>query len=440
MNSTWEEKWEVVNKDKKSGGQGMVCKVRNKNNNTVGALKIMHSNNLNNTERRERMAREVYALEVIQKFNEINVPRIVEHNMEKVKDKSKELYMISEWIEGSTLTEYTQKNNVDVETALIITIEILNILKECHQCGISHRDIKPDNIIINKDENENKIKVYLIDFGIVYMDEDINNIKTEVGQELGNRFLRIPDYAPGITKRDFRSDITLTVGVLFYLITKQMPRVLMDENGNPPHIAHKNLIEKLDIDNRIRLALNNIFEIGFKVDKNLRFQEIEELEMKIMNILNPKILESINDDETVKAYKELINSHKYKEKEKIEQDILDVAKSLEDELEQLAIANELFSIHLSARATLTEQRDSAIFYYDLARSRQMTSPASKLYHTIQISKENSSYVEAKYSIDGNEEVIYYRGLVSDIDGLRGEVMQNSKKLFKNALEVLITKL
>ena len=159
-----------------------------------------------------------------------------------------------------------------------------------------------------------------------------------------------------------------------------------------------------------------------------------------MNILNPKILESINDDETVKAYKELINSHKYKEKEKIEQDILDVAKSLEDELEQLAIANELFSIHLSARATLTEQRDSAIFYYDLARSRQMTSPASKLYHTIQISKENSSYVEAKYSIDGNEEVIYYRGLVSDIDGLRGEVMQNSKKLFKNALEVLITKL
>ncbi len=74
-----------------------------------------------------------------------------------------------------------------------------------------------------------------MDFGLIYKDGVTESFETEHGQELGNRFLRLPELAVGSeAKQDARSDISFA-GVLFYVLTGMAPATLSDENGRMPH-------------------------------------------------------------------------------------------------------------------------------------------------------------------------------------------------------------
>ena len=92
--------------------------------------------------------------------------RFVENpNFVSVRDYFEEnntAYMVMNYIDGITLIDYLESKGgkVGVDEALGIFIPILDALKEIHSTGILHRDISPDNILINK-----KGQVVLIDFG-----------------------------------------------------------------------------------------------------------------------------------------------------------------------------------------------------------------------------------------------------------------------------------
>jgi serine/threonine-protein kinase len=114
-----------------------------------------------------------------------------------------------------------------------MTASLLRILEGCHAIGCVHRDIKPDNIIVPDEAIE---PIVLLDFGLNYHPLPEADFETEHWQEIGNRFLRLPELSAGSSiKQDPRSDVTFAAGILFYILTGRHPDILQDAEGRLPH-------------------------------------------------------------------------------------------------------------------------------------------------------------------------------------------------------------
>ncbi len=123
------------------------------------------------------------------------------------------LFVIREYVDGITLDEYLNKNQIEESQAVKIFMELCDILDYLHSQPnpIIHRDIKPSNIIINPYNNEIK----LIDFGIsrAYSED----------AETDTFFFGTQKFAPpeqyGFAQTDSRADIYALGVVLRYMLT-----------------------------------------------------------------------------------------------------------------------------------------------------------------------------------------------------------------------------
>src|SRR3712207_1455593 len=98
------EYWSPIEEAKsRAGGQGTLRKVRHRADGRLGALKELHPKLLRNTERRQRMTREVLALQQVQGES---IPTVLDHNMDSAGETGIPLYFVSELVGGPTLQEY----------------------------------------------------------------------------------------------------------------------------------------------------------------------------------------------------------------------------------------------------------------------------------------------------------------------------------------------
>ena len=134
-------------------------------------------------------------------------------------------YFVMELVNGVSITEYCDKNNLNTKERLGLFIQVCNAVQHAHQKGIIHRDIKPSNIMVTQHEDKPVPKV--IDFGI---SKATNQRLTE--KTLFTRYTHIigtPAYmSPEQAELsdldiDTRSDI-YSLGVLLYeLLTSTTP-------------------------------------------------------------------------------------------------------------------------------------------------------------------------------------------------------------------------
>lgn len=133
-----------------------------------------------------------------------------------------------------------------------------------------HRDIKPGNIIFRGNILGD---IVLVDFGMSYHEEASANV-TPTGEEVGNRFLHLPELAcESSLKRDPRSDVTFCGGILFFLLTGVRPVQLSDQDGRMPHQrldAVSKLASHAGLDTDHLLAL---FDRAFDFRIDHRFQD-----------------------------------------------------------------------------------------------------------------------------------------------------------------------
>lgn len=71
------------------------------------------------------------------------------------------IYLVLQYLSGGDLSKYFRQDLPDKETTIKIMTQIINAVKYCHRKGIIHRDIKLDNILINK-----RMNIKLTDFGL----------------------------------------------------------------------------------------------------------------------------------------------------------------------------------------------------------------------------------------------------------------------------------
>ncbi|MDR2195813.1 MAG: hypothetical protein LBE50_04325, partial [Gallionellaceae bacterium] len=218
-------------------------------------------------------------------------------------------FIVTEFIDGFTLRSWRESQAlVSLDVAVTITLQLLDILKACHAQGCVHRDIKPDNIIL---EEGSPARVWLLDFGISYHDLVDIDFQTEHWQEVGNRFLRLPELSAGsygYAKQDPRSDICFAAGILFYLLTGYHPDVLEDSEGRLPH-QRRDAVEKLHRAASTRLSLLlAIFDEAFSNRVVDRFATTEAMREKIDRMMIQGQWGNSSADEDVAVLRDLFDT------------------------------------------------------------------------------------------------------------------------------------
>jgi serine/threonine-protein kinase len=174
------------------------------------AVKLLYRRFAQDTEFVERFRREASAAAALQHPNVVNVYDRGEFDGT--------YYIAMEFCEGLSLKDLiTREAPLALERAIDITLQILVAARFAHRRGVIHRDLKPQNVIINPDEREDSIKV--ADFGIARA--GASEI-TEVGAIMGTAQYLSPEQAHGRNVTE-ASDLYSIGVVLFEMLTGRAP-------------------------------------------------------------------------------------------------------------------------------------------------------------------------------------------------------------------------
>lgn len=297
---TWKIRWEKID-ELDGGGQGEAYRARRHSDGKIGFLKIIKSKN--DPERRARFFREATAYD---SFGVDGIPKLIESNAHRHADNGVTPFIVTEFIMGATLRSWRESQaSVSIETAVTITSRLLATLQACHAEGCVHRDVKPDNIIL---QDGDPARVWLLDFGISYHDLADIDFQTEHWQEVGNRFLRLPELSAGsLSKQDPRSDICFAAGILFYLLTGDHPDVLEDSEGRLPH-QRSLAMTKLQHAAAFRLTrLLSLFDEAFATRMVNRFATVQAMRERMDKIMQDEPTSS-SVDEDLAALREILDT------------------------------------------------------------------------------------------------------------------------------------
>jgi serine/threonine-protein kinase len=194
---------------RKLGGGGMadvyLCEDR-----TLGrqvALKVLLQRYLGDATFVERFRREAKAAAGL---NQANLVSIYDWG-----ELDGTYYIVMEYVEGETLKDYIRRQGrLSGNEAVRVSLQLLAALEFAHRNGIVHRDIKPQNVMLDREGN-----VKVTDFGIARAGD---SGMTEAGSILGTAQYLAPEQAQG-QPVDMRSDLYSVGIVLYEMLTGTVP-------------------------------------------------------------------------------------------------------------------------------------------------------------------------------------------------------------------------
>src|SRR5690349_12279090 len=125
-----------------AGGMGEVYRARDTRLARNVAVKILPPHLSAGPEARERFEREARTIAAL---NHPNICSIFDVGSENGVD-----YIVMEYLEGETLATRLERGPLPMESALKAAIQITDALDKAHRRGVTHRDLKPGNIMLTK--------------------------------------------------------------------------------------------------------------------------------------------------------------------------------------------------------------------------------------------------------------------------------------------------
>ncbi len=249
------------------GGMGAVYQARDRELDRMVALKIIRSELAGNAEILRRFKQELILARQVTHKNVIRIFDLGE--AEGVK------FITMEYIEGDDLrTLLRTRGKLPPSEVVNIMEQVCRALDAAHSEGVIHRDLKPQNIMVDKQG-----KVYVMDFGIAR--STLLPGMTQTGALIGTPEYMSPEQAKGV-ELDARSDL-FSLGIIFYeLLTGQAPYRAetamallwkrLEERARPPS----------ELDSTIPRPLSDIVCKCLEADREKRYagaaQLLEDLE------------------------------------------------------------------------------------------------------------------------------------------------------------------
>ncbi len=204
-----------------SGAMGVVYEGYDKHLGRPVAVKLLSSHWKDNPAAKERLLREAQAAAQLQHENVVAI-----HSIHPIGDRP---YIVQQFVAGESLQKRVNRlGRLPLEEVQSLAVQLAKGLAAAHRCGLVHRDLKPDNILI---ENETGI-VRIADFGLVKRQG--SEQMTQEGVIAGTPAYMSPEQTRGETL-DARSDL-FSLGLVLYRAAsgKQPfegddPYVLMDQ-------------------------------------------------------------------------------------------------------------------------------------------------------------------------------------------------------------------
>ncbi len=227
-----------------------------------------------------------------------------------------------EYVAGDNLKEYLQKNKLEPKKALWFGLEILEGLEYLGYNGIMHRDLKPQNIMIDKNKN-----LKLIDFGLSRSLDDKEKPKM-------NRLYSAPEFKTG--KEYLNSDIW-SFGLILYEMLSGEYFFKTEKKWTTPDEEkdYVSSIERKWLESKEEIDLDYIFRINNKIPRDLgkiifkcltvnpfnRYGAIKEVKEDLSKVYRKyEFLEMKKGEELKKKYSDVfkrINSMTEKERKQL---------------------------------------------------------------------------------------------------------------------------
>jgi len=200
------------------GGMGVVYKSEDTKLKRTVALKFLPRELDANEPERARFLQEARAASALNHPNICTVHALGEHEGQQFIDM--------EFVDGATLRAKMQTSGMKIPDAIAYAIQTGEALQEAHSKGVVHRDVKPENIMVN---TKDQIKV--MDFGLAKLKGSLKLTKTS--STIGTLAYMAPEQIEG-REVDARSDIFSFGIVLYEMLTGHRP-FRGDQEGSVMH-------------------------------------------------------------------------------------------------------------------------------------------------------------------------------------------------------------
>jgi serine/threonine-protein kinase len=208
-----------------SGGMSSVFRARDRLLERTVALKVLHAHYAGDAETIERFRREARA---VAQLSHPNIVTVIDRG--EADDRQ---FIVFEYIDGQTLKEIVEERGpLPVRETVELAIGIARGLAFAHRQGLVHRDVKPQNVLLNGDG-----KPKVTDFGIA-RSLDVAGV-TQTGTVMGTSHYIAPEQASGQAV-DAQTDVYALGAVLFELLTGAPPF----EGDNFVSVAMKHIHEE----------------------------------------------------------------------------------------------------------------------------------------------------------------------------------------------------
>ena len=249
-----------------TGGFSEVYKARRAETEQIVAIKRVISEKVVDGKVTERFNIES---QIIAQLHNPNIPDVYDHWRDE-----NGLFMVMKWMANGSLRRRIDEGGVrDLPTIVKWVEQVGSALQTTHEAGLIHRDIKPDNIMFDEDDN-----AYLSDFGLA-KDTNRDEPLTQTGWKLGSQAYSSPEQLSNEGEPSVQSDIFAFGVTIYETLTGTHPFI----DGSADHIRWMitALREPMPLVHfiypEIPTEMDDVLQKATQKDPAERYQSVEEM-------------------------------------------------------------------------------------------------------------------------------------------------------------------